>query len=309
MKITNIKEVSLNKNSVRPITFAHMKTYTHDLENFRLHISRYCEAYIYVAGEASYVVEDNIYSLKPGDIIIIKPNEVHKPIIVKGCWYERFYILFPLDAFNYYNDYDGRLAPLNCFINRDPGGGNLISLPEKERNEILSLLYETDEILSRQEPEDIKGVNLLFHSHMLKFLHTINSYYYRHYGNAVNTGVLRPGSGTKFAGNMPMPQIITDILIYINMELQNINNMSEIAHHFYISTPYLSTLFKKYMNINISSYVQTKRIARAKILLGEGSSVTEASIESGFNNSSHFISVFKKIVGTTPHKFKNKQPE
>ena len=40
-------------------------------ENHFMHINKYCEIYVFVDGDANYIVEDMIFSLKKGDNVVL----------------------------------------------------------------------------------------------------------------------------------------------------------------------------------------------------------------------------------------------
>jgi AraC-like DNA-binding protein len=52
--------------------------------------------------------------------------------------------------------------------------------------------------------------------------------------------------------------------------------------------------------MTFSKWRQQLRLIQAMRLLAEGAKVTHAALESGYNTSSAFISMFKKTLGTTP---------
>lgn len=73
-----------------------------------------------------------------------------------------------------------------------------------------------------------------------------------------------------------------------------------------LSPSYLSNIFKKEMNIGLSSYLVTARIELAKAILKE----TDTAIQDipgriGFRSVSYFCSVFKKYAGTTPSQYRD----
>ena len=47
-------------------------------ENFFLHTHNDYEIYMFLSGDAKYIVEGNTYSLNPQDIIVIRKNEMHR---------------------------------------------------------------------------------------------------------------------------------------------------------------------------------------------------------------------------------------
>lgn len=79
-----------------------------------------------------------------------------------------------------------------------------------------------------------------------------------------------------------------------------------LSRKVFISPQYLTRLFHRYLSCSTYEYLISFRISRAKELL-----ITESRLEiqtvahlTGFSDASHFISVFRKIVGMTPLEFR-----
>ena len=250
-------------------------------ENHFMHINKYCEIYIFVDGEANYIVEDMIFSLKKGDVVIITPYEVHKAVLQKKGNYERFYFLIPLDAFDYMNS-----DPLKKIFEFIKQNNNLLSLPTGERAKMLDLLYEIKKTAERKDASEI-----LVYSLFLRFI------------DIITKNLTSPSDDRISLSTQQFPQILSDVLRYIDENLTDIKTAEEIADHFHISSPYLSTMFKSHTNIGIKKYIQLRKISCAKSLLDSGRNVTEACFESGFNSCSYFIKTFKEHIGTTPHAY------
>ena len=70
---------------------------------------------------------------------------------------------------------------------------------------------------------------------------------------------------------------------------------------------HLLRLFKRYYGITPKQYLIEKRIEKSKILLKEGSTVTETCYAVGFESTSSFSTLFKKITGLNPSEFQKKQ--
>ena len=58
------------------------------------HIHSFCEVYLNLSGDVSFVVEDSVYPVGRGDIIITKPNEVHRCVYHSDCVHEHFCLWF-----------------------------------------------------------------------------------------------------------------------------------------------------------------------------------------------------------------------
>lgn len=74
----------------------------------------------------------------------------------------------------------------------------------------------------------------------------------------------------------------------------------------YVTPQYLSRLFKRYLGYPVYEYLTLYRINRAKELLitDPHMEVREVALRTGFEDASHFIGIFKKIVSTTPGQFR-----
>lgn len=101
-------------------------------------------------------------------------------------------------------------------------------------------------------------------------------------------------------------QVYRKVLQYVQENYGNaMMNVSSIADSFGISIAYLSRIFKKYHEINISEYITTFRLEKAKEALAEGKLVGEVVNECGFGSLRTFLRVFKAVEGITPGQYKS----
>ena len=69
---------------------------------------------------------------------------------------------------------------------------------------------------------------------------------------------------------------------------------------------YISRIFKQIVGMNLSTYVTSCRISKAKELLMHGNdNISEIAEKVGFDSSQYFSNVFKRMVGTTPGEYRN----
>lgn len=80
-----------------------------------------------------------------------------------------------------------------------------------------------------------------------------------------------------------------------------------IAHHFGIGKTKIYEIAKQNYGIGIAEYIRKLRIEKAKKLLLEFPelSLAEIAYECGFDDYNYFITVFKRIVGIPPKKFRS----
>ena len=90
----------------------------------------------------------------------------------------------------------------------------------------------------------------------------------------------------------------------MNNHFSEIQHIKDVYDRIYISPATLNRWFRKYIHLSPREFLESKKLAYAKQLLNQGYTVTEASIHSGFADSSYFIAVFKKKFGVTPRAYK-----
>ncbi len=257
-------------------------------EDFFLHINNFCEMYVFIEGNVKYLIEDKYYNLEYGDVIILQPNEIHRAVLMEECTYERYFILIPTNSFSYLKN--SIISPIDCFINRPFGKNNIIHLSKDAIEPFMDILKTLDKLIENGQSS---STDYAAYGYLLLLLDILN----KNYSHAEFEKIE--------SGNGNHSDLLSGILNYIHYNIADITSAKDIANHFYLSLPYVSTFFSNHTKIPISKYIQMKKIAQAKLLLSSGSSVTEACFDSGFNNCSYFIKVFKKIVGITPLEYKN----
>ena len=265
----------------RPIRFVHRKTADRP-ENHVLHINNYIEIYVYVSGDHRYVVENSLYDLRWGDIIVINPLEVHKALPRAAAEYERFYFLVDVNAFA-----GMRNDPLAAILRKPSGVGNLISFDGETRRRVMERLYAISDCFGEGKNDELCALGLF-----LQVLDDIN--------RKLNETAPEERAPTR------APDLLRGILAYVSDNVTTLQSTAEIAEAMGVSPQYLSTYFSRHIGTPLKHYVQTKRIALAKELLDKGADVTEACYECGFGDCSYFIRVFKKHVGVTPLTYKQK---
>lgn len=92
---------------------------------------------------------------------------------------------------------------------------------------------------------------------------------------------------------------------YIYSHIHYRITIKELAEYLKISESYLSKLFLKEMGISLSSYIVNLKIEKAKNLLQYSDyNIVDIANYLSFSSQSHFIQVFQKKTGLTPHKYR-----
>lgn len=98
------------------------------------------------------------------------------------------------------------------------------------------------------------------------------------------------------------------IMDYINQKFPEIKNIGEICSRFDISEGYLCRAFKNQTGMTVVQYMNTLKINYACRFLSDrysNKNISYIANECGFESSSYFIRVFKKMIGTTPMNYRN----
>lgn len=97
-----------------------------------------------------------------------------------------------------------------------------------------------------------------------------------------------------------------DTLVYIASHLSQPVSIEELAALTGLTKEYFCMKFKKVIGMTPITYINKQRMGQAIQLLGQNSalSICEISHACGFEDTSYFISIFKKELGMTPGAFR-----
>ena len=102
-------------------------------------------------------------------------------------------------------------------------------------------------------------------------------------------------------------KLFNKVKSYITDNLKEDLNLESIAHNFNLSPYYFSRTFKEVMGCNLTDYINTIRIKKAKELLIENKmSIKEIGYSVGYSDPNYFSKVFKKYEGYSPKEYKVK---
>lgn len=94
---------------------------------------------------------------------------------------------------------------------------------------------------------------------------------------------------------------------YIYSHIHSRITIKQLAEHTNLSESYLSKLFCKEIGMPVSTYIALQKTEKAKNMLSYSDySLADIANYLSFSSQSHFIQVFNKYVGMTPHKYRDK---
>ena len=255
-----------------------------DYPDIGFHLHNEYEIYVFISGDVDYMVEQKKYPLVHGDVLLFNNKEIHKPTFLTRIPYERYVIQFnPLAIAPFHC---ANLDLLACFEQRGNGENNLIRLPQKRREQLLTLLNPMVDTWAGREP----GYEILLLSQLLQLLYFLNQEY---------VSCIQASSISE-----PLAPPLSSIVAFIDKNLHQDLSLDTLQKLFYINKNYLCKLFKQQTGTTIHSYIVHKRVALAKQLLSAGHTVTETCQMCGFNDYANFIRTFKQMTGVSPARYK-----
>lgn len=100
--------------------------------------------------------------------------------------------------------------------------------------------------------------------------------------------------------------VVKKVCEYIEEKYSQNINLEDIANSVYLTSNYLSNLFKEETGKTIMNYLTEIRLKKAKkLLLNTEYKVFEVAEKVGYKDARYFSQVFKKNVGITPTTFRN----
>lgn len=104
---------------------------------------------------------------------------------------------------------------------------------------------------------------------------------------------------------------INNVLLFIDQNLDQELNLETIAKIGNYSPFHLHRIFKAITNETINEYITRKRIEKAASILLHKREITisELSLQYGFNSNSSFTRTFKKFYGISPKEFRQTYPD
>lgn len=243
---------------------------------------------VYVfGGKGTFFIDETIYEKSAGDLFLIPGNTIHRsfpepddPIVSTAVFFAPG--LAQMESFD--DGYSG-LAVFEIARMRKR---YKIELQAELRRETEETMDRMDLEFRRKQTGYRQAIRLLLQQLLLR----LNRY--------AAAGL--PGD----AGHPPIgPAWVREALREIDRHPGRDNGLAELSRRASVTPPHFSRVFKRLTGMNVTDYVNAKRIALAKeLLLETEESVGAVAERCGFDSLPHFHRVFKAMTGLTPGAYK-----
>lgn len=257
--------------------FPKIYTHTHD----------FYEIYIYLSGSVKLFIEDRIYKVKRGDIIVIPPFTIHQLLPISPDQaeheYDRIYLYVStacLSSFQF-NEHS-LLQPIERAAKEKRYHFHIADPTDFER------IFDSMMAIYQNSKTEFYGKEMLNRAQILQSITLLNKH------------ILSDIEPRKTTHINPL---IDEVLSYINEHYMESLTLESVAAHFYLNKYTLSKLFKKQTDRTLHNYILLKRISIAKQKITEGTAPSAVYYEVGFKDYSTFYRAFLKMEQISPKEF------
>lgn len=241
----------------------------------------YAELAFILSGQGKYCINGRYYYVTEGDFVVINPGVRHQSFVTNP-------------------ENPTTVAMVGCsdiqFANLAP---NEIPLPEDgpvipTKGELRQKLFRL--FMSMDAENEVSRFGRYF---MLKsYLVQILLWLIREQTDAIeiNTGYSFKSANKKY--------IVEQIISYFEDHYADKISLDQIADNMYLSTVYISKIFKSETGSTPIRHLINIRLEKAKELLENGweGSIQEVAMKVGYDDAYHFSKLFKKRYGISPSK-------
>lgn len=268
------------KNNCKTLTFSGVAPFRLEVNSclidslsprntFYDHTHADCEIYLNVSGDVSFMVENRVYPICPGSVILSRPGEYHHCIYHSNALHRHYCLFFSCG---------GNETLLDLFFNREHGTGNRIQLHAAALTEATALC---DRLMENRT--DGERYELFF-----SFLR-----------------LLRNGSVPD--ENRTLPEDIQAALDYMRQHLAEPITVQDTAAAVHISVNTLERHFSTALGITPNAYLRERRLELARQMLRTEATIQQISDACGFFDCSRFILLFRRQYGITPLQYRKKR--
>lgn len=253
-------------------------------KEFDYHYHDFDKLLIFIRGRVSYTIEGRTYPLQPYDIVFIRHNEIHRPVIHSNEPYERVIVYISPGFLRDYKANDTNLG--YCFEKAALEHTSVLHIPSLQKHPLFKSIQKLEQAFHDENFAYELYRQLLFLEFMIH----------------LNRAVLN--DSLDFMHNETSNSRIMEIVKYINIHLTDELNIDQLSDRFYISKYHMMRSFKEETGYSVGNYITQKRLTLAKELILGGTPITEVCYSCGFKDYSNFSRQYKRFFHESPKETK-----
>ena len=238
------------------------------------------EVVLTIEGTVTYTVDDTVYQVRKGEVLIIPPDMPHTLSMEEGS--SRYLFLFEPDAIMTMRDIKSIAMYFNKPFHLRDGSEAHVRIRE--------LLLRARDAYEKRE----MMWNTVCYSCILRIYATLGQQYLSGIRPRTDDGMRNMGS-----------EVITAVMTYINNHYREELSLEDVARFAGFSRYYFSRSFKRQTGYSFKDYLCQKRLQVAMdLLIRTNRSMRDVAIESGFGSVATFNRVFREKKGCTPTQYR-----
>lgn len=236
-----------------------------------------------IDGGATFCIEQTVYEVSAGDILIIPAETMYIAKTESFCEYFFFHFSGKIDK--------TEVAPDFSMINNSFS----FSLQEVKHKYIcFDLKISNDDVFNKVYTSIINCMDyrsystqsgrLLLDAEFSKIMFLLGETVENEHNN--------------------MPTLVKKMIIYIKKNLTKPLSLSEISSQCSVSAPYASRIFKKHMNMTVTEYINSEKLCYAcELIRNTSMNISEIADYLGYCDVFYFSKLFTKKFGKSPSKY------
>lgn len=248
------------------------------------HVHEYLEVAMVLSGHGRYLIEDKLYDVTEGDLLVFNPGTRHRPVIIEGNE------MPSVEFFVGGSDFRIKDMPKNC-----------LPLPEEgcilhTAGELRQRLFRICASMEAENSAYRQGRYYMMKSYLIQIILLIVREQYE--PEEKKAAYPFESANKKY--------VVEQIIGYFEEHYNEKISLDQIAENMYMSPFYLSKIFKSETGDTPIRHLIDIRLEKARELLeqGWGGSIQAVAASVGYDDAYHFSKLFKKKYGVSPSRVK-----
>ena len=250
----------------------------------------FVELAVILGGSGNFLLDGETVPVREGDLVLLNPGTYHKSLLVSTPKQKA------IEGYLAFTDVQYQDCPKNS-LPLFSGNERIFHMPESMKKEILRLLKSMD--------QEVRTPRLGQYSMLKAYLIQLLCLIARE--NMQKEEAKEPLG--RFTFRSPNKKYaVRQIEQYLQEHYREKISLEQIASNMYLSSFYISKIFKSETGDSPINYLIGIRMEKAKELLTEhpDASLQEVAVRVGYDDVYHFSKLFKKYYGISPGHYKSK---
>jgi AraC family transcriptional regulator, melibiose operon regulatory protein len=248
------------------------------------HTHFHYEIFIFHGGQCKYLIDNKIYELVPGDIIVMDGSKLHKPLVSGDpALYNRSIVQFSHEWLHHLLRFLNSEYLLDSFQKNHHA---IFRTKNKELNPLMMIVKDIENVLQKAKFPEVEQELMTKLTSLLFALHHLRNLQITQTEEIVDEKTM----------------YIQQIATYIQDHFHEKIVLDDIAKEVNLSKSYLVHVFKEQMGFTIMDYLMQYRLTQYLHLSKNYPdwTIKKLCTECGFESEAHFSRFFKHNVGLSP---------